>query len=193
MTSTKKRNVATCPDVQNENGRGSRFILPLACARRGPLNPMSSSLNLPVDDITATDHDFHYTVHDHHDLLQQDVVPQQSPDVPIWTPYRRWRRCDRPRKNDLWTDDDLKRAMAAVNYGMNIHKASKTIHIPYSSLREWCYGQRTSRKRGNKDVSTPEEEQLLVDWLLQMCEMGLGLSLIALKLKVYEITKEWYS
>ena len=41
---------------------------------------------------------------------------------------------------------------------------------------------------------TPEEEQLLVDWLLKMCEMGHGLSFTALKQKVYEIIKSrWIS
>ena len=113
--------------------------------------------------------------------------------MPTGTPCRRHHRSERPRKNGIWTDDDLKRALAAVDDGMNIHKASKTFHIPYFTLREWCYGQRTSKKKGNKGVLTLEEEQLLVDWLLRMCEMRHGLSLTALKLKVYEITKSMWT
>ena len=142
-----------------------------------------------MEDITTMDQDFKYIVPDHQDVPQHDAIAQYSLDVPIGTPCRRCRCSKRLRKNGLWTDDDLKRALAAVDNGMNIHKASKTFHIPYSTLREWCYSQRTSRERGSKGVLPPKEEQLLVDWLLQMCEMGHGLSIIAFKLKVNEITK----
>ena len=70
-----------------------------------------------------------------------------------------------------------------------MRKASQEFNIPYSTLREWCYGVRTSRKRGTSAVLNPTEERQLVDYLVNMCELGYGLTPIALKLKVYEITR----
>ena len=109
--------------------------------------------------------------------------------MPIGTLSQRRHCYERLQKDGLWTNNNLKQALAIVDNGMNIHKASETFHISYSILREWCYGQRMSRKRDSKGVLTPEEEQLLVDWLLRMCEMEHSLLLTTLKLNVYEITK----
>ena len=63
-------------------------------------------------------------------------------------------------------------------------------NIPYSSVRDWCYGIRRSYKRGLPTIWNSEEEQLLVDYVLAMCDLGYGLTAIALRLKVYEITKD---
>jgi hypothetical protein len=60
-------------------------------------------------------------------------------------------------KNGNWTSEQLQNAIDAVDSGMNIKKASNTYHIPYSSLRGWCYGKKRSRQRGTKRVVTAEE------------------------------------
>ena len=83
----------------------------------------------------------------------------------------------------------MKKAISAVDDGMGMRKASKTYGIPYITFREWCYGQRTFRKRGCNGVLAPGEEQLLVEWLIKMNEVGHGLSPTTLKMKVNEITK----
>ena len=70
-----------------------------------------------------------------------------------------------------------------------MREASKKHGIPYSSLRDWCYGVRTSRKRDPPPILNPVEEQLIVEYLLSMCDLGYGLTPTALRLKVYEITK----
>jgi hypothetical protein len=36
---------------------------------------------------------------------------------------------------------------------------------------------------------SPKEEEQIVEYLVRMCERGLGLSPIALKIKVYEVTR----
>ena len=98
----------------------------------------------------------------------------------------------RPRsssKRGIWTDSQLHDALAAVDGGMSMKKASDLYHIPYSSFREWYYGLRTSRKMGPPAVLSPSEEKQLVDYCIRMCEMGQGLTPSALKLKVYDITK----
>ena len=98
-------------------------------------------------------------------------------------------RRNRERKNGNWTDEQLRRAMAAVDNGKSMKKAAAENNIPYSSFRDHCYGKTRSRRRGVEGVLTAEEEKELVDYLVKMCDMGFGLSPSALKMKVYEITK----
>jgi hypothetical protein len=69
-----------------------------------------------------------------------------------------------------------------------MRKASIKSSILYSSLCQWCYGNTQSRERGTKEVLTRNEEKQLVDYLIGMCNKGLGLSPTQLKMKVYEIT-----
>lgn len=107
---------------------------------------------------------------------------QSRPQVP------RVRR-RRIRKNGNWTDEQLHMALAAVDDGESMLKAARVHHIPYTTFRNWCYGRTRSRKRGVKAVLSPEEESLIVDFLIRMCDRGYGLSPSALKMKVYEITK----
>jgi hypothetical protein len=71
---------------------------------------------------------------------------------------------------------------------MNMKKANKQFHIPYTSFREHVSGMRKSRQRGAKSILTVEEEQQLFEWLLSMVDRGYGLSPTALKMKVSEIT-----
>lgn len=93
-------------------------------------------------------------------------------------------------KNIIWSDEQLKSALDDVDNGMSMRQASIKHGIPYSFLRDWCYGIRTSRKRGPPPIFNPVEEQLIVDYLLSMCDLGYGLTPIALRLKVAEITKD---
>jgi hypothetical protein len=98
-------------------------------------------------------------------------------------------RKQRVRKNGNWTNEQLRKALAAVDDGQSMKKAAEENHIPYSSFRDWCYGKTRSRKRGVKAVLSPEEEAQIVDFLIKMCDCGYGLLPSALKMKVYEITK----
>ena len=80
------------------------------------------------------------------------------------------------RRNGRWTDEQLQCAIEAVDNGASMKKASRRYNIPYSSVRDWCYGIWRSRKRGPRAVLNPKEEQLLVDYLLAMCDLGYGLT-----------------
>ena len=95
----------------------------------------------------------------------------------------------RRRRTGLWTNRQLQEALAAVDGGMAMRQAAATYNIPYSTFKEWCYGIRTSRKRGPPTVLKPAEEEELVNYLIQMCDRGYGLSPTALRMKVYEITQ----
>jgi hypothetical protein len=93
------------------------------------------------------------------------------------------------KKIQLWREEHMTAALADFDSGMSMRGAALTHGIPYSTFSEWCYGVRKSRKRGPAGVLSPGEEAQLVEYLLSMCERGLGLTPSALKMKVYEITK----
>lgn len=93
------------------------------------------------------------------------------------------------RKTGLWTDEQLREALADVDDGMSMRKVANMYNIPYSSFGEWCYGIQTTRKKGPPSVLSPTEEEELVQYLIQMCDRRFGLTLIALRMKVYEITQ----
>jgi hypothetical protein len=71
--------------------------------------------------------------------------------------------------------------------GMSMRNFASANGIPYSTFREWCYGVMKKRRRGPARVLSPEIENQIVEYLVKMCLRGLGLSPIALKLKVYDI------
>lgn len=100
-------------------------------------------------------------------------------------------RSMRPRllKNGNWTDDQLKRALEAVDEGQTMKKAAEENNIPYSSFRDHCLGKTRSRCRGVKGVLTLEEEDEIVQYLIRMCDLGFGITPSALKMKVFEITQ----
>jgi hypothetical protein len=93
------------------------------------------------------------------------------------------------RKNGNWTDEQLKRALHAVDEGQSMKKAAEENNIPYTSFRDHCLGKTRSRCRGVKGVLTPEEEAEIVDFLIRMCDLGFGLTPSALNMKVFEITQ----
>jgi hypothetical protein len=79
--------------------------------------------------------------------------------------------------------------LAAIDDGATMKKAAEENGISYSSFRNWYYGKTRSQKRGEKAVLSHEEEDQIVEFLIKMCDRKFGLSLSALKMKVYEITK----
>jgi hypothetical protein len=46
-----------------------------------------------------------------------------------------------------------------------------------------------TQRKGPAGVLSPEEEEQIVEYLVRMCERGLGLIPIAFKMKVYKITR----
>ena len=67
----------------------------------------------------------------------------------------------------------MARALRAYDEGMSMRQASHCHGIPYSTFRDWCYGTSKSRKRGSAGVLSPAEEELLVTYLINMCEEAL--------------------
>lgn len=91
------------------------------------------------------------------------------------------------RKTGLWTDEQLSQAIDAIENGMRIQTASDLYRIPTSSLRDHLYGITQGRKRGGKCVLTPQEEQLVVEWICRLQEFGHPVNMAALRMKVAEI------
>jgi hypothetical protein len=146
-------------------------------------------------------HHRHYKFH-HDDIIaadpptsmfdvQQFLAHMNSPasagvERPSRSPLQ---RCKRSRKNSMWTDSQLKAALAAIDDGQSMQKADQEHNIPCLSLRDWCCGKTRSRIHRAKEVLTASKESELVTYLTEMYDRGYGLSLRALKMKVYEITK----
>jgi hypothetical protein len=82
----------------------------------------------------------------------------------------------RQPRNGNWTNEQLQNVIAAVENALSIREASTKYHIPYSSFRDWCYGNTRSRERGTKGMLTANEENQPVEYLIEMCNIGLGLS-----------------
>ena len=119
-------------------------------------------------------------------------IADQGHQIPVGTcsdglmkKQRQARLC----KNGNWINEQLQSALAAVDDGVGIKKAASRNHIPYSSLRDWCYSKTCPRDQDMKGVLTLVEEEQLVQYLLQMCDRDLGLLPTQMKMKVYEITK----
>jgi ADP-heptose:LPS heptosyltransferase len=101
-----------------------------------------------------------------------------------------WRRSNvGSKKNQLWLEEHMRATLEEFDSSMNMQNSAMNHGILYSAFQEWCYGVRKSRKRGLASVLSPEEEEQIVECLVRMCKGGLGLTPIALKMKVYEITK----
>jgi hypothetical protein len=83
----------------------------------------------------------------------------------------------------------MTKALEDFDSGMSMRKSASANGIPYSTFREWCYGVMKKRRRGPARVLSPEIENQIVEYLVKMCERRLGLSPIALKMKVYEIMR----
>lgn len=91
--------------------------------------------------------------------------PTSAPSQPASAPRRR-------RKNGNWTVESLQEAIAAIDDGVPIRKASRAYGIPASSLRDHLTGRTVGRHRGRPGVLTVAEESLLVAWILKMQDIG---------------------
>jgi hypothetical protein len=49
------------------------------------------------------------------------------------------------KKNQLWTEEDMRAALEDFDSGMSMKNSVGNHGIPYSTFREWYYGKRTWR------------------------------------------------
>ena len=77
--------------------------------------------------------------------------------------------------------------MECYNLGYKISECFEAFNIPRSSLRDHLSGRTTTRKIGAKTILTNQEEELLIQYIDDMLEVGQPLTPQMLKLKVAEI------
>jgi hypothetical protein len=76
-----------------------------------------------------------------------------------------------------------------VEEGYKIREVARHFDIPTSSLADHVHGRTLTRKRGRREVLTDAKEQLLVDWMLKMANLGYPVNMGKLKAKVFELTQ----
>ena len=93
------------------------------------------------------------------------------------------------KKNGNWSTADLEKAIEAIEGGAKIATAARAVNIPVSTVREHFFGKSKGRKRGPAAILSPEEEQELKTFLLEMANKGHPLTPTELKLKVAQLTQ----
>ena len=81
-------------------------------------------------------------------------------------------------KRKLWSEESMAAATSSVtNDNMSLREASRLYNVPFETLRRRVNGSvRPGCKPGPATVLTEEEEEQLASYLIQMSEMGFGLS-----------------
>jgi hypothetical protein len=119
----------------------------------------------------------------------------RGPTAPAMPPVSASQDCcalgrSRQCLNRNWNDHQLQASLRAIDQGLPVGIVASQIDIPRSTLRSHITGMTKVRKRGQAPVLTAEEEQQLVDYIIQMQELGFPLSFSQLKLKVALITQK---
>ena len=71
------------------------------------------------------------------------------------------RKCD-ARKYACYTEENMQKALAAIQAGSSINKASEDFNVPRSTLSERNSGVSKSGKRGTPRILTDDEEKRFV-------------------------------
>ena len=80
-------------------------------------------------------------------------------------------------KQKLWTDESMIAAVKSVEDGKGLREASKLYNIPVETIRRHIIGQvGVGSRPGPATVLTAEEEDQLYRYLIQMSDLGFGLS-----------------
>ena len=81
------------------------------------------------------------------------------------------------QKRKLWTDESMVAAVKSVQDGHGLRETSRLYNVPVETLRRRVTGAvQMGCRPGPATVLTEEEEDKLCQYLLQMAEMGFGLT-----------------
>lgn len=81
------------------------------------------------------------------------------------------------RKKLQYTDDDLKRALEAIEKGMTVFSSSKKYGVPYQTLRDKVNGKSVKSRRhsGLASILTVDIENKLVSWVQTCARQGFAI------------------
>ena len=101
-------------------------------------------------------------------------------------------------KRKLWTEESMEAATNGVhNENMTSREASRLCNVPFETLRRRVNGSVNPGCRpGPATVLTEAEEKHLASYLIQMADMGFGLScetVMCLAFKIVDSTQRKYS
>lgn len=72
-----------------------------------------------------------------------------------------------------YTVDDVRNAIQSIQSGMSISEASRRFNVPRMTLSDKYSGRKKIEcKTGVPTILSPEEEKILVDWILNMAKQG---------------------
>lgn len=95
------------------------------------------------------------------------------------------------QKRKLWSNESMKAAVESVESGTGIREASRLYNVPIETLRRRVTGQvEIGCRPGPTTVLTKEEEDQVERYLIQMADMGFGLTSEAIMHMVYVIVEK---
>ena len=81
------------------------------------------------------------------------------------------------RIRKLWSDESMRAAVQSVNQGKGLREAARLYNVPVETLRRRVTGMVDLDCRpGPATILTKEEEETIVHYLIQMADMGYGLT-----------------
>ena len=85
--------------------------------------------------------------------------------------------CGSKVKRKLWQQDSMLLAIKSVDNGQGLREAARAYNVPVETLRRRIVGITSADARPGRDtVLTSEEESKLSQYIIDMCDMGFGIS-----------------
>ena len=85
--------------------------------------------------------------------------------------------CKTTQKRKLWSDESMAAAVVSVKDGRGLREASRLYNVPVETLRRRVIGLvEVNCRPGPATALTEDEELRLSEYLVQMADMGFGLS-----------------
>lgn len=95
-----------------------------------------------------------------------------------------------PRKRALWTEEQLRAAMEAVQGGMAVRAASSMYGIPRRTLRNHLSTGKTSKNIGRPCMLTVNQENDLRDRIIRLADVGMPITYKGLRRSVYSYVEK---
>ena len=95
------------------------------------------------------------------------------------------------QKRKFWSDESMRAAMESVSEGKGLREAAGLYNVPVETLRRVTGKVDIDCRPAPPTVLTKEEEETIVCYLIQMADMGYGLTREAVMHMVYIIVEKY--